>query len=291
MTAHAHHQAENKLDIGQLIKWTVYILLLFNWGFYFWEEWVISGHTLRQGGTFLEWTEAFATSIDELGWFGLLLAFELETYVLDDDAFDRPKVKWSVYGLRMVCYLLIAHTILARTTTVMDVEVVTLSNEYTNVCQLVGKDMSWGDNFYYDEITQENCAGFTEDERLYFIEPMVITDHQGFATEKKMTWLDLFEAITWLLIMFTLEVAVWLQNREITGGTLMLLSHLGKLLYGFLFFAAGYWVYRTHWVYAWDELLWIVGFWAIERNLSEWRDEIREDQDTDPDPEGAVAPG
>ena len=88
MTAHAHHQAENKLDIGQLIKWTVYVLLLLNWGFYFWEEWVISGHTLRQGGTFLEWTEAFATSIDELGWFGLLLAFELETYVLDDDAFD-----------------------------------------------------------------------------------------------------------------------------------------------------------------------------------------------------------
>jgi hypothetical protein len=31
-------------------------------------------------------------------------------------------------------------------------------------------------------------------------------------------------------------------------------------------------------VYAWDQTLWIVGFWAIENNLSEWRDEIREEE-------------
>jgi len=284
---HARYKPERKLDIGQLIKWTVYILLILNSGFYFWEEWMISGHTLRQGGSFLDWTEAFATSIDELGWFGLLLAFELETYTLDDDTFDNPKVRWSVHGLRMLCYLLIAHTIFARTTTVMDVEQVSQATEYTHVCQLVGMDMSWGENYYYEEIDKENCIGFTEDVRLYFIEPMVITDHQGFQTERTMTWLDLVEATTWLLIMFTLEIAVWLQNREITGGALMLLSHIGKLLYGFLFFAAGYWIYRGHWVYGWDELLWIIGFWAIEMNLSQWRDEIREEKEQDPVDSGA----
>ena len=279
MTAHAHHQPVKKLDIGQLIKWTVYILLLLNWGFYVWEEWVISSHTLRQGGDFLQWTEAFATSIDELGWFGLLLAFELETYALDDDAFDRPKVKWSVYGLRLCCYLLIAHTIFARVTTVGDVQEVVQATEINNVCQLVGQDMSWGKNFSYQQINSENCTEFTTDPNLYFIEPTVITDTDGFELEQNMTWLDLWEGSTWLLIMFPLELAVWLQNRDITGGALMLVSHIGKLLYGILFFAVGYWAYHGHWVYAWDELLWIIGFWAIEKNMSEWRDEIREDKE------------
>ena len=52
-----------RLDKGQLIKWTVYSLLIVNWGYYFVEEMYISSHVLRQGGTFLEWTEEFATTI------------------------------------------------------------------------------------------------------------------------------------------------------------------------------------------------------------------------------------
>jgi hypothetical protein len=33
-----------------------------------------------------------------------------------------------------------------------------------------------------------------------------------------------------------------------------------------------------HWLYAWDQTLWICGFWAIEFNLKEWRDQIRQDE-------------
>ena len=49
------------LDKGQLVKWTVYSLLLLNWGYYAVEEFYISSHVLRQGGSFLQWTEEFAT--------------------------------------------------------------------------------------------------------------------------------------------------------------------------------------------------------------------------------------
>jgi hypothetical protein len=45
-----------------------------------------------------------------------------------------------------------------------------------------------------------------------------------------------------------------------------------------LFIHAGYWAWNAHWVYTWDQTLWIVGFWAIERNLSEWCEEIREEE-------------
>ena len=27
-----------------------------------------------------------------------------------------------------------------------------------------------------------------------------------------------------------------------------------------------------HWLWAWDQLLWIGGFWAIEYNMKQWKD-------------------
>ena len=41
--------ANRKRDWGQITKWTVYSLLLINFGYYFIEEIYISSHTLRQG--------------------------------------------------------------------------------------------------------------------------------------------------------------------------------------------------------------------------------------------------
>ena len=77
------------------------------------------------------------------------------------------------------------------------------------------------------------------------------------------------------LHIWAIELAVWLQNRNITGGRLMLASHAAKFFYGILFLHMSWWAYIGHWLYAWDQFLWIAGFWAIENNLSEWRDEIR----------------
>ena len=269
--------AWQKLDKSQVVKWTVYILLLINWGFYFVEEIYISSHTLRQGGTFLQWTAEFATTIDEFAWFGLLFMFELETYTLEDDAFENKKVGWAIHGLRLVCYLFLVHTIWARVTDVVDVRAVTQAPEVTGLCQLVDDEISFGENYYYTLIDQENCSEISNDTRFYYLDPSVITDQDGFELENRLLWIDMIEACTWLLIMFALELAVWLQNRNITGGGLMLVSHSAKLLYAILWAAAAYWVYIGHWVYAWDEALWILGFWAIENNLSEWRDDIREE--------------
>jgi hypothetical protein len=35
-----------------------------------------------------------------------------------------------------------------------------------------------------------------------------------------------------------------------------------------------------HWIFAWDEALWILGFMAIGMNLSEWRKEIDEETES-----------
>ncbi len=79
-------------------------------------------------------------------------------------------------------------------------------------------------------------------------------------------------------MVWAIELAVWLQNRDIAGGRLMLVTKVARVFYAVLYVHAAFWAYTDHWVYAWDQFLWIAGFWAIEKNLSEWREEIREEQ-------------
>ena len=263
-----------RLDKGQLIKWTVYSLLIVNWGFYAVEEFAMATHTLRQGGSFLEWTEAFATTIDNFAWFGLLFMLELETYMLDE-SLDKPWVKWSVHGFRLVCYVFLAHTVYARANALTDTLDVQADPAVTQLCQVAGRDYSFGENYHYEIITRDNCAELSGESVFYMLDPTVITDRDGLALEEKHVWVDLVDALTWLLVVWAIELAVWLQNRGITGGPLMVVSHAARLGYLVLFGHAGFWLWTGHWVYAWDQFLWIAGFWAIENNLSEWRDELR----------------
>ena len=58
--------------IKQLIKWIVYTVLIINFGFYIWEDWQFAGHTLRGGGSAVQWAAAFTTSNHEIAWFVLL---------------------------------------------------------------------------------------------------------------------------------------------------------------------------------------------------------------------------
>ncbi|MCS5593007.1 MAG: hypothetical protein NZ730_00365, partial [Porticoccaceae bacterium] len=79
------------------------------------------------------------------------------------------------------------------------------------------------------------------------------------------------------LILLTIEITVWLQDRNISEGPVFkLLTRIKVVLYAMLWGAISYWIYRTHYMFAWDEFVWIAGFFAIEMNVVEWRNEINE---------------
>lgn len=266
-----------RLDKGQVVKWTVYSLLILNWGYYAVEEWYIASHTLRQGGTLLQWAEEFATTIDEFGWIGLLLLFEMETYALSDETLEKRWAAWTLHGLRMICYAMLLHTVFARATTVAGTEAVEQASGITNLCQVADQDISFGLNYRYEIITRENCNEFSSDDSFFMLDPSVITDTAGFVLERKHVWIDLNDVVVWLLVVWAIELAVWLQNRDIAGGRLMVVSHAARVFYAVLFAHAAWWAWTGHWVWAWDQTLWICGFWLIEKNLSEWREEIIEE--------------
>ena len=265
-----------KLDLRQTIKLVVYTLLLVNYVLYIADDLRVASYTMRNGGTFLQWTGSFATTIDETAWFALLVLFELETYALTDELQSRPAVRWLFHGIRLVCYVSLMHTLYAFGTFYYDLLQVTTIANATDLCQLADQDISFVRNLAYTDVSSANCGSLSSDKQFHFTEPgLVVTDSSGLALEQNLARVDLIEAIVWMLILFTIEVMVWLQDRAITRGKLIACIKAGKFaLYGFLWCVAVYWALLGHYYFAWDEAVWIVGFFAIEMNVAEWKKDI-----------------
>jgi hypothetical protein len=272
-------------NLKQWIKGIVYTLLLINWGLYIADDASIAAHTLRADSTFLDWTSAFATSIDEAAWFILLFVFELETYLLSDESFTPARLK-LMHGLRLICYLFLAHTLYAFGEAAGDLLDLEPEVDTTHLCQLLDADLSFGSNLEYNTLDKSNCQTLSTDNQFYLIEDgAVVTDTRGLQIERELVWIDLAEAAVWLLILFLIEVTLRLQEKGIAQGPLLrTVITLKYGLYSLLWCAVLYWLYRGHPMYAWDEALWIFGFMAIGMNLSDWRDEMVEEA------EGAAQP-
>jgi hypothetical protein len=275
-----------KLDPRQTIKLLVYTLLLANFVLYIRDDLSIASYTMRNGGSFLEWTAAFATTIDESAWFILLLLFELETYVLSDEIQQRVGVRALVHGVRLLCYLSLLHSIYAFGLIYYDITLVTVIPGTTDLCQFSDSGMSFVRNLTYTDLSSANCGSLSTDTRFYFTDPgLVVTDSSGLALETQLALADIVEVVVWMLILGTIEAMVWLQDRAITRGTIVSAIKVCKfVLYGSLWIIAAYWLSLGHWYFAWDEALWIVGFFAIEMNVSDWKKEIegRVSQDARP---------
>ncbi|MCZ6819138.1 MAG: hypothetical protein O7G31_06555, partial [Calditrichaeota bacterium] len=227
--------------------------------------------------SFLKWTGAFATSIDESSWFILLFLLELETYVLSDETLEGP-TRWIILAIRIPCYIFLVHTLYAFGDTVYDLSQVTPIAGITELCQLVASNVSYVENLKYTLLDFNNCANLSSASQFFYTEPgLVVTDSNGLAVERHLAWLDLIEAFVWICILFTIGLMVWLQDRGITKGSLMRIIIIAKVaLYSVLWGAAGYWIFKGHYYFAWDEFIWISGFFFIEMNVADWREEINE---------------
>ena len=262
--------------IQQAVKWTVYILLIINFVFYVFEDWNRAVHTLHAGSTFLDWTGEFATSIDESAWFLLLFMFELETYVLADEDW-KGWVAHTVRGVRLFCYALLAHTVYAFTVVVINMQPTIAVEGISDLCSMIDADVSYVYNLEYTEVTDQTCANLSAASQFYWVaNDPVVSDLAGLNLERDLAWSDLIEVLVWLLVLLMIEVVVRLQSRGISGGTLISTVNAIKIfLYATLIALGIYWATLSHWLYFWDELVWIGGFAAIELNVSQWRDELR----------------
>ena len=265
--------------IQQTIKWSVYALLIINFAFYILEDWNRATHTLHSGSTFLDWTEEFATSIDESAWFLLLFMFEFETYVVKDEDWTGS-VAHIVRGVRLFCYAMIAHAIYAFAITVINLQPTVAVENVSSLCEMVNADVSYVYNLEYTKVDEQTCGKLSNDSRFYWLaDDPIVSDMEGLILERDLAWADLVEAIAWLLIVLAIETVVRLQDRGVTEGAIIATANKLQIFLYLLLIALGiYWATLSHWLYLWDELVWIGGFAAIKMNLSNWRDELVTDE-------------
>ena len=206
---------------------------------------------------------------------------ELETYVLEDEDWNGW-VAYAVRGVRFGCYAMIAHTLYAAVLATINLQPTVAVENVSDLCGMVDEDVSYVYNLEYTDVTIETCGALSAETELYWVESgLIVTDKVGLELERVLGWVDLWEVILWLLILLAIETVVRLQDRGITEGVILSVANSLKILMYLVLIAFGiYWAALSHWLYLWDELLWVAGFTAIEMNITKWRDELQVNQNT-----------
>jgi len=264
----------------QTVKWIVYTLLVLNFGYYLFDDWRMAQSTLLPDASFLQITSAYATTFDELGWFGIIFLLEIETYWIEDDT-DLGMIYWLMQIVRVACYVVVFHTVYAFVIEVIDVSNATVLGDLGSLCALVGEDLSFTRNLYYDVIDASNCASLSTGGDIYrFVEEPVVSDAAGYKMALTHAWADAIEIVGWLMISLLITFVMVLQNRGIYESRWIRgADALQIIVYIVIAGTAFYWAVYGHYVYTWDILLWIGGFAVIDANLSEWRDELKDEDE------------
>lgn len=259
----------------QIFKYVVYVLLAMNVYWFFDEEAAAATVQFSDGVGLTDLIEAYSATIDTAAWVVLLLMFELETYVLDDENFT-PTVTWSLHGLRALCYAFIVYAFFGYVANMTFLYETSLIQGVTDVCALPGGNWSWAVTLdEYAPITVANCASYTSGLPLNAFNGFeAVVDSAGLTDIRRLAWVDVINSAVWLLVVLILEIDVRLQEHGRLQGLALTASNAAKfVLYSILLLAAVYWGVKGDFVDFWDAFLWLVAFVFIELNIFEWRQE------------------
>ena len=265
----------NSSRLFQLFKYTVYALLAFNVYLFFDEELAAAALQFPDGIALLDIIEAYSATIDTFAWVVLLLMFELETYVLDDEKFTKP-VTWTLHSLRAICYAFIIYAFYGYLENLAFVRDVLPLVGVTDLCTLLPGEWSWTSTLdEYWPIAADNCGSWSNAGAfVQFRDLPAIVDAAGHTEIVRLAWVDVINAAVWLLVVVVLEIDVRLQERNRYEGLALKASNGIKfVLYSALLVAAIYWGFKGDFVDFWDAFLWLVAFVFIELNVFEWREE------------------
>lgn len=265
----------SRSTLFQTFKYVVYVLLAMNIYWFYAEEAAAAAVQFSGGVALSDLIEAYSATIDTAAWVILLLMFELETYVLDEEQFTPP-VQWTLHGLRALCYAFIVYAFfgyVANLTFHYDTHVL---EGVSDICALQAGSWSWAVTLdEYAEITAANCAQFAHQLPLYtFNDVPAVVDLGGLVEMRRLAWVDVINSAVWLLVVLVLEIDVRLQEHGRLEGLALTASNAIKfVLYSILLLAAIYWGAKGDFVDFWDAFLWLVAFVFIELNIFEWRHE------------------
>lgn len=261
----------------QGFKYLIYILLAINVYLFFSEEWLASKVIFATGVNLDTIIEAFSSTIDTAAWLVLLLLFELETSVIEDEHL-KGKVKWSLHGIRAFCYIFIVYSLYGYMTKIGLIAQFS-PHQITDLCTLAS-DWKFMDTLnVYNEFTKETCKTLsaTGTEFFSYEKYKIITNAKTLTDVNGLAWVDVINASAWVSVVLMLEIDVHTQLGNISSKFWDKYNRFVKVtVYGVLFIAAIYWGVTGNFLEFWDAFLWIVAFVLIEMNMFEWQAEVAE---------------
>ena len=262
----------NQSAAYRTFKYAVYLLLVANIYLFWQEEWAALAHRFADGLAVADIIEGFAATIDTAAWVGLLLAFEIQTGVLEERQLT-PRVSRALQGFRAICYAFVVYAFWGYATKLSYLYGASSMPLDSDLCRLAVSGWSYAiDLDEYVTLTAANCGQLDAQGLIRFTGLTAVVDSGGYRNILRLAWLDLINSGTWLTVVALLEAEVQLQNRQRLSAALFRTANGTKvLLYGILFSAAVYWSVKGDFVDFWDAFLWLVAFFFIERNVVEWR--------------------
>jgi hypothetical protein len=252
------------------VKYVVYALLSLNVYLFLQEELQALEHTFIDGFDASQIIQVFSATIDTTAWVILLLLFELETSVLDDSRI-QGWVKWSLHGIRGLCYVAIVYAFTGYYAELMMLYRVEALGAI-DACALLSQELSLLlDLDDYAPLDATNCL--TVGSEAYRLQGFdIIADAAALDSARWLAWTDVINSGDWILVCLVLEIEVRLQLRgKLTGPIMNSTKYIKFTLYGVLFAAAAYWGYAGSFLDFWDAALWLFAFIFIELNVFEWQ--------------------
>ncbi|WOJ92675.1 hypothetical protein R0135_12890 [Congregibacter variabilis] len=260
------------------VKYITYILLLGNVYFFLQEESGSLEYTFTGPMSLGQYVQVFAATLDTTAWVVLLLLFELETSVLDDEKI-RGLVKIALHGIRLICGAAIVWAFTGYCAELITLYKVTVIDAFNGCAQL---SEGWSLLLRLDEyapLDAQNCLKVA-DSALRLNEFKIVADADTLDLSRYLAWTDVINAAAWILVVVVLEIEVRLQLRgSLTDAIVDGTRYLKYCLYSTLFIAAVYWGFEGKFLDFYDACLWLFAFIFIELNVFDWQ---RETQDLQP---------
>ena len=259
----------------QGFKYLIYTLLAINVYLFFSEEWLAAKVVFASGITLDNVVEAFSSTIDTGAWLVLLLLFELETYVIDDEKLTGT-TKWTLHGIRAFCYIFILYSLYGYMTKVGLISQFS-PHQVTDLCSLA-KEWKFMETLnVYNEFSKETCLSLSAASNEFFSHDgyKVITDLNTLNNVKGLAWVDVINATAWVSVVVMLEIDIHTQLGNISSKLWEKYNIFVKVtVYSVLFLAAVYWGITGNFLEFWDAFIWIIAFVLIEMNMFEWQAEV-----------------
>jgi hypothetical protein len=250
----------------RIFKVGIFSVLMVNLFYYLYED-VTAYLYLAAESTVFDALEAFAVTIDYVAWMVLIVLLEMETSAQARDRLTRSR-KWVFAGLTAACYLVLVYAAYGYVAALTD------AYRYESIDSKPACHFA-NTNFAYlslearpIELTHENCGGFAG--KSLFKSPVdnLIATEANLLALQKLSWVDVFNAFAWLLVVLMFQIEVVLeQARKLTKRKLISIMVWKGAAYLVLLFCAIYWTVYSAFIDSWDAWVWLLAFILIDLNM------------------------